>query len=238
MKTILITGGSRGIGRAMVELFSERGYYVAFTYKSSDELAEALSKKTGALAIKADSAIAEDILKAVETVQNKLGMIEILINNAAVSSFSLFTDVALKDWRAMFSVNVDAAFLYTKAVLPDMIKNRRGRIINISSMWGVVGSSCEVCYSATKAALVGMTKALAKEVGPSQITVNCIAPGMIDTDMNASLSSEDVKAIADETPLMRIGSPREVAEAALFLSGEGASFITGQVLGVNGGLVV
>ena len=238
MKTVLITGGSRGIGRAMVELFSERGYSVAFTYKNSDVSADELSKKTGALAIRADSAVESDVISAVEAAKNKLGMIEILINNAAVSSFSLFTDIALRDWKEMFSVNVDGAFTYTKAVLPDMIKNHCGRIINISSMWGVVGSSCEVCYSATKAALIGMTKALAKEVGPSGITVNCIAPGMIDTDMNKALSAEDVKAIAEEAPLMRIGTPREVADAALFFAGEGASFITGAVLGVNGGLVI
>lgn len=238
MKTVLITGGSRGIGEAMVELFSERGYSVAFTYKNSDALARELSAKTGALAIKADSALEEDVLKAVDTVHEKLGMIEILINNAAVSSFSLFSDIAVSDWRSMFSVNVDGAFLYTKAALSDMIKNHKGRIINISSMWGVTGSSCEVCYSATKAALIGMTKALAKEVGPSGITVNCIAPGVIDTDMNSMLSKEDLEALVDETPLMRIGSAREVAEAALFLSGDGASFITGQVLGVNGGFVI
>ena len=238
MKTVLITGGSRGIGRAMVELFSERGYSVAFTYKNSDAQASALSEKTGALAIKADSSKEEEILRAVETVRKNLGAVEILINNAAVSAFSLFTDISLDDWREMFSINVDGAFLYTKAVLGDMIKNHFGRVINVSSMWGIVGSSCEVCYSATKAALIGMTKALAKEVGPSGITVNCIAPGMIDTDMNASLSEEDVRAIADETPLMRIGTPREIAEAALFLAGDGAAFITGQILGVNGGLVV
>ena len=167
-----------------------------------------------------------------------LGNIEILINNAAVSFFSLFSDIELSDWRDMFSVNVDGAFLYTKAVISDMIREHNGRIINISSMWGVTGSSCEVAYSATKAALIGMTKALAKELGPSGITVNCIAPGMIDTDMNASLSREDIEAIAEETPLMRIGTPSEVADVALFLAGDGASFITGQILGVNGGYVI
>ncbi len=238
MSTVLITGGSRGIGKAMVELFSERGYSVAFTYKNSDSLAKELSEKTGALAIKADSSVEGEVIKAVEAVKKRLGVIEVLINNAAVSSFSLFSDVSLDEWRAMFSVNVDGAFLYTREVLPDMIKNHSGRIINISSMWGVTGSSCEVCYSATKAALIGMTKALAKEVGPSKITVNCIAPGMIDTDMNSSLSSEDIKTIEESTPLMRIGTPREIAEAALFLSGDGALFITGQVIGVNGGLVI
>lgn len=238
MKTVLITGGSRGIGKAMVELFCLRGYSVAFTYKSSYDAARELSERTGALAIKADSRIESEIFNAVEIARKKLGNIEILINNAAVSSFSLFTDVTTDAWRDMFSVNVDGAFLYTKAVLTDMIKNHSGRIINVSSMWGITGSSCEVCYSTTKAALIGMTKALAKEVGPSGINVNCIAPGMIDTEMNAHLSKEDIKAFADETPLMRIGTPHEVAEAALFLAGYGASFITGQILGVNGGFVI
>lgn len=238
MKTVLITGGSRGIGAAAVRLFAEKGYKVAFTYKSSKEEAERLSSEVGALAIQADSASEKDILRAVKEVQEKLGNVEILINNAAVSSFSLITDLSLSEWRDMFSVNIDAAFLYSKAVLPSMINNKSGRIINISSMWGLVGASCEVCYSSTKAALIGFTKALAKEVGPSGITVNAIAPGLIDTDMNASLSPEDKAAICEETPLMRMGAGEEVARAALFLASEDAAFITGEVMNVSGGLVV
>ena len=238
MKIALITGGSRGIGRAMVELFCQAGYSVAFTYKSNHTAAEELSARTGALAIAADSAAPEDVERAVRTVEEKLGNVNILINNAAVSSFSLFTDLTLDDWRTAFATNVDGAFLYSRLVLPSMIRNHSGRIINISSMWGQVGSSCEVHYSATKAALIGMTKALAKEVGPSGITVNCIAPGAIDTDMNSALSDEDMRALKDETPLMRIGTPKEVAAAALFLAGDDAAFITGAVLNVNGGLVV
>lgn len=238
MKVALITGGSRGIGRAMVELFSEAGYRVAFTYKSSNTAAEELAARTGALAIAADSSIPADVERAVKTAEETIGNVDILINNAAVSSFSLFTDLTIEDWRASFATNVDGAFLYSKLVLPSMIRNHSGRIINISSMWGEVGSSCEVHYSATKAALIGMTKALAKEVGPSGITVNCIAPGVIDTDMNAALSDDDLSVLKDETPLMRIGTPREVAAAALFLAGDDAAFITGAVLNVNGGLVV
>jgi len=238
MRTVLITGGSRGIGAAMVRLFSERGYRVAFTYNKSREAASLLSEQTGALAIRADSASESEIMNAVKKVEEKLGNIEILINNAAVSSFSLITDVSSEDWRRMFSINVDAAFLYSKYTLPSMIRNRFGRIINVSSMWGIVGSSCEVCYSTTKAALIGFTKALAKEVGPSQITVNAIAPGLIDTDMNASLSEEDKAAVADETPLMRIGAPDEIAEAAFFLASDRAGFITGDVMNVSGGFVV
>lgn len=238
MKTVLITGGSRGIGAATVRKFSSEGYKVAFTYKNSKEAAESLSRETGALAIAADSASETDILNAVKLVEEKLGNVEILINNAAVSSFSLITDVTLDAWREMFSVNIDAAFLYSKAVLPAMIREGFGRIVNVSSMWGTVGSSCEVCYSATKAALIGFTKALAKEVGPSKITVNAIAPGLIDTDMNASLTEEDKAAICDETPLMRMGKAEECADAIFFLASDSAAFITGEIMNISGGLVV
>ena len=238
MKTVFITGGSRGIGRAMVKLFSERGYSVAFTYNSSESQANELSLLTGALAIKADSSSEKEVKNAVKIAKEKLGNIEILINNAAVSSFSLFTDITLEEWNKIFSVNVNGAFLYSRELLGDMINNKCGRIINVSSMWGITGSSCEVHYSATKAALIGMTKALAKEVGPSGITVNCIAPGVIDTDMNKSISPEDIDTLKNETPLMRIGSPEEIAEAAFFLAGDGAAFITGAVLNVNGGYLI
>lgn len=237
MKTVLITGGTRGIGREMVKKFTEAGYAVAFTYRSSDAMAEELSLATGALAIKADSRSESDVASAVKKIEEKFGNVNILINNAAVSSFSLFTDISAEAWRDMFATNVDGAFLYSKAVLPAMINDKWGRIINISSMWGVVGSSCEVHYSATKAALIGMTKALAKEVGPSGITVNAIAPGLIDTDMNASLSEEDINEVVDSTPVMRIGMPEDVASAALFLASDAASFITADVLNVSGGLI-
>jgi len=238
MKTVLITGGSRGIGRAMVRLFSERGYSVAFTYKSSDNEARKLSLATGALALKADSTCESEVLAAVKAVEEKLGCVDILINNAAISSFFLFTDISLSEWQRTFDVAVTGAFLYSKATLPSMIRKKSGRIINISSMWGITGSSCEVHYSAAKAALIGMTKALAKEVGPSGITVNCIAPGVIDTDMNKALSEDDMNALKEETPLMRIGTPEEVAESALFLASEKAAFITGAVLNVNGGYLI
>ena len=238
MKTVLITGGSRGIGRAMVEVFSRKGYSVAFTYKVSHNAANELSVATGAIAICADSEVESEISKAVELVEKKLGNIDILINNAAVSSFSMINDISIEEWRRTFAVNVDAAFLYTKAVLHGMIQNRCGRIINISSMWGEVGSSCEVHYSASKAALVGMSKALAKELGPSGITVNCIAPGIINTEMNSAVSDEVMASLIDETPLMRIGTPDDVAKAALFLASDDAEFITGAVLDVNGGFVI
>lgn len=238
MKTVLITGGSRGIGRAMVELFCENGYEVAFTYKNSENQAKSLAESTGALAIAADSASEADVVAAVALAEKELGHIDCLINNAGVSSFSLFTDLTLEDWNNHMAVNLTGAFLYSKAVIPGMVSKKSGRIINITSMWGVVGSSCEVHYSTAKAGLIGMTKALAKELGPSGITVNAIAPGLIDTDMNSALSEEDIKAVAEETPLMRIGLAREVAQAALFLASDSASFITGEIMNVSGGYIV
>ena len=238
MKNILITGGSRGIGKAMVKAFSDKGYKVAFTYKSSLEDAESLSKETGALAIMADSAKENDVVKAVSTAANTLGGIDILINNAGISSFSLLQDLTLTEWNECMSVNLTSAFLYSREVIPYMLRSHEGRIINISSMWGLVGASCEVHYSAAKAGLIGFTKALAKELGPSGITVNAIAPGVIDTDMNSHLSGEDMKELSDETPVGRIGNAEEIAKAAIYLSSDDASFITGAVLNISGGLVI
>jgi 3-oxoacyl-[acyl-carrier protein] reductase len=211
---------------------------VAFTYRSSEAVAVELAEQTGALAIMADSRSESDVRSAVEATLSAYGRIDCLINNAAISSFSLFTDITLEDWNDMISVNLTGAFLYSKLVIPDMLKRKSGRIINITSMWGLVGASCEVHYSAAKAGLIGMTKALAKELGPSGITVNAIAPGVINTDMNERLSAEDRECLIDSTPLMRIGEVADVAEAALFLAGEGASFITGDVLNVSGGYVI
>ena len=238
MKTVLITGGSRGIGSEMVRLFAKEGYSVAFTYKSSEDVAKTLADETGALAIKADSACESDVISAVDATIREFGRIDCLINNAAISSFSVFTDLTLEDWNNIVSVNLTGAFLYSKQVIPDMLKRKQGRIINISSVWGLVGSSCEVHYSVTKAGLIGMTKALAKELGPSGITVNAIAPGVIETDMNKQLSDDDIALLRDETPLMRIGTPGDVARGALFLASDNASFITGEVLNVSGGFVI
>ena len=238
MKTVLITGGSRGIGRAMVELFAARGYSVAFTYKNSENEALMLAKEIGAIPIKADSAVESEVNYAVNKTVELFGAIDCLVNNAGVSSFSLFTDLTLEEWNKCLSVNLTGAFLYSKAVIPSMVSKKQGRIINITSMWGIVGSSCEVHYSTAKAGLIGMTKALAKELGPSGITVNAIAPGVIETDMNKCLSDEDKSVLCDETPLMRIGLAKEIAEAAYFLAGDGASFITGDVMNVSGGFIM
>ena len=238
MRSVLITGGSRGIGRAMVELFAAEGWQVAFTYLRSEEEAKALSEKTGALAIRADAESESEILASVAEAEAAFGGIDCLINNAAISGFSLLTDVSTEEWNRFIRINLTAPFLYSRAVLPAMIRKHEGRILNISSMWGLVGASCEVHYSATKAGLIGFTKALAKEVGPSGITVNAIAPGVIETDMNRALSEEDLSALKEETPVGRLGSPMEVARAALFLAGDGASFITGDVVNASGGFVV
>lgn len=238
MKTVLITGGSRGIGRELVRTFSNSGYNVAFTYKSSVSEAQSLENELGVLAIQADSASEEQVASAVKKTIDTFGKIDCLINNAAISSFSLFTDISLEAWNNMLSVNLTGAFLYSKAVVSDMLKRKAGRIINVTSMWGLVGASCEVHYSAAKAGLIGMTKALAKELGPSGITVNAIAPGVINTDMNAMLTDEDRAALREDTPLMRIGEPSDVASAALFLASDGAAFITGDVINVSGGYVI
>lgn len=238
MKSVLITGGTRGIGRAMVELFSEKGYRVAFTYKSSDGAASAIAEKTGALAIKADSAVKEEIENAAALAIRELSGIDCLINNAGISSFSLFTELEYDTWRECMAVNLDSAFLYSKAVIPGMISRGGGTIINISSMWGLVGSSCEVHYSTAKAALIGMTKALAKELGPSGIRVNAIAPGLIDTDMNSSVRAEDLAELIDATPLMRSGTPEDIAKIAYFLATEDSAFVTGAVINASGGYAV
>jgi 3-oxoacyl-[acyl-carrier protein] reductase len=237
MRSVLITGGSRGIGRAMVELFAAEGWQVAFTYLRSEEEAKALAEKTGALAIRADAESESEILASVAEAESAFGGIDCLINNAAIAGFSLLTDVSTEEWNRFLRINLTAPFLYCRAVLPAMIRRHEGRILNISSMWGLVGASCEVHYSATKAGLIGFTKALAKEVGPSGITVNAIAPGVIETDMNRALSEEDLCALKEETPVGRLGSPMEVARAALFFCSEEAGFITGEILNMSGGFI-
>lgn len=233
-KTVLINGGSRGIGAAIVKAFSKKGYQVFFTYAKSEESARMLANETGATAILADSRREAEIKNAF----SRVGGVDILVNNAAVSSFSLLTDLSSSEWEDLVSLNLTAPFLYCREALPHMIRNKWGRIINIVSMWGETGASCEVAYSATKAGLIGLTKALAKEVGPSSVTVNAVSPGLIDTEMNARLSPEDRSALIEETPLSRIGSAEDVANAVLFLASDESSFITGDVLRVNGGFLI
>ena len=235
---VFIIGGSRGIGAETVRLFCDKGYRVAFTYAKADDAAMALADETGALAIKADSLYRADMDTAIDRFHTEVGFVDILISNAAVSEIGLFTDMTEAAWDRMRAINLDSPMYYTKRLLPDMIAKKEGRIILLSSMWGLVGASCEVGYSVTKAALIGFAKALAKEVGPSGITVNAIAPGLIDTEMNASLDEETRRALCDDTPLCRMGTPADVARVALFLAEEGGAFITGQVISPNGGMVI
>ena len=237
-KNVFVNGGSRGIGRAVCEMFAEEGARVAFTYLHSEDEAKALASKIGGLAIRADSRLSSEVHSAFSYAEQKLGFIDTLVNSAAKSEFRLFTDIDDCAWRDMMAVNLDGYFYYIREALPAMIREKKGRIINISSMWGQVGASCEVHYSASKAAVIGLTKALAKEVGPSGITVNCVAPGVIDTDMNRALSDADRQALTEETPLGCMGTPEDVARCVLFLAGEGGRFITGQVLAPNGGFVI
>ena len=238
IKTVLITGGSRGIGESAVKAFSKSGYNVAFTYKNSAEKAELLACECGALAIRADASVADEIREAAIKTEKKFGAIDVLINNAGISKTGLVTDMSDEELSEIFSVNTLGAFHAVRAVLPGMIRRKSGVIINVSSIWGITGASCEVAYSASKAALIGMTKALAKEAGPSGIRVNCVAPGVIKTEMNAGFSPEDISVLCDETPLGRIGVPEEIADLFIYLSSDSASFITGQVISPNGGLVI
>ncbi len=235
---VLITGGSRGIGRAIVERFAREGHEIAFIYKASHDAAEATAKECGALAICADVSQAREARRAVSEAYDALGGIDVLINNAGIAQIKMLTDITDEDWKAMLDTNLSSAFYMSRAVLPHMIHQKSGRIINIGSMWGKTGASCEVHYSASKAGLRGLTMALAKEVGPSGITVNAIEPGVIATDMNTCLDEETLRELCNETPLCRIGEPRDVAALAYFLASSDADFITGQVIGVDGGYAI
>lgn len=238
MAHILVTGGSRGIGAAMVEKFTANGNRVSFTYLKSASAADTLAERTGAHGLRADSRDPEAIREAVREACAEDGPVDVLVNNAGISSFRLFDEITTEEWREMFSVHVEGAFHFIQSVLPDMIHRKAGKIINIASIWGMTGASCEVHYSAAKAALIGMTHALAKELGPSGITVNCVAPGVVDTDMNRALTPDDYRALCDETPLGRIATPGEIADSVLFLASPAADFITGQVLSPNGGICI
>lgn len=232
MKHVLITGGSRGIGATAVQAFTKTGYAVSFFYKESQEAAQELSQQTGAFALRCDVTDSAAVQQAICS----LPPVDILINNAGVAHYGLISQISYEDWRRLFSVNVDGIFHCVRAVLPAMLQKQDGCIINLSSMWGQTGASCEVAYSASKGAVIAMTKALAKELGPSNIRVNCVCPGVIETDMVSHLGKDVLTALAQETPLGRNGSPQEVAESLLYLAE--ARFVTGQILAVNGGFVV
>ena len=235
MKTVLVTGGSRGIGAAIVRALTAKGWQVAFCYRSSHEAAQQLSDETGAIAIPCDVTDSGQVRAMVTEAVRRLSHIDLLVNNAGVAFQGLLTDMTDDDWHFVLDTSLSAAFYTCRAVIPGMVSRRAGCIINISSIWGRVGASCEAAYSAAKAGLIGLSKALAKELGPSGITVNCLCPGVIQTDMLACYTPEDLAALADETPLCRLGTPEDVAAAVCWLAEDAAGFITGQVIGVDGG---
>ncbi len=238
MKRVLITGGSRGIGRACVEYFSNSGYKVAFVYANNDGAAMDCANTFGAYAIKADISKSRDADRAVNEAIEHLGGLDILVNNAGIAQIKLFTDITDEDYDRMLSTNLSGAFYVTREAVKPMISQKWGRVINVGSMWGKCGASCEVHYSASKAGLRGMTMALAKELGPSGITVNCVEPGVIDTDMNATLDEMTLSELCDATPMCRIGTPEDIAALVGFLASDNASFITGQTIGVDGGYAI
>ena len=236
-RCVLISGGDRGIGAAAARAFWQAGYRVAVLYHTHAEAAAALEKELpGLLAVQCDVASRASCEVAFHTVEQAVGHVDVLVSNAGIAQQKLFTDITPEEWQHMLDVNLSGAFHLCQLALPGMIRRKAGRILTVSSMWGQTGGSCEVHYSAAKAGLIGLTKALAKEEGPSGITVNCVAPGVIDTDMMAAFTAEDKAALAEETPVGRLGSADEVAQLLVFLAGESAGYITGQVLCVDGGM--
>lgn len=242
-KAAFVTGGSRGIGRAVVCRLAAEGYAVGINYLRSREQAEALAAElreqgVGALAVRADVADREAVTGAVRRVEEALGPVTALVNNAGIAQNDLFQDTPEELWRRMFAVHADGAFHTIQAVLPHMLHEKAGGIVNISSIWGLRGASCEVAYAASKAAVIGLTRSLAMELAPSHIRVNCVAPGVIATDMVKGLGEETMASLVDQTPAGRLGSPEDVARAVAFLLREDADFITGQVLTVDGGFIL
>ena len=235
MKKVIITGGSRGIGRACVDIFSQNGDAVAFIYCSNDEAAKECSEETRAHSIKADLSNPDEAEWAYNKAVEYLGGVDILVNNAGISVSGLITDMTDDEWIHVMNTNLSSAFYMTREATRDFVKQQSGVIVNVGSVWGRCGASCEAAYSASKAGLRGLTLSLAKELGPSGIRVNCVEPGVIDTDMNACYDDDDIADLCEQTPLYRIGDPAEVAELIYFLASEKASFITAQIIGVDGG---
>ena len=237
MKTAIVTGASRGIGREIAKELAKQGIKVIANYNKSDQQAKELQKEIPEIDIfKADVSKRNEVKQMVEYTINKYGKIDILINNAGIAETKLFTDVTDEDWNKIINTNLYSAFCVTQEVLPNMIHNKNGCIINISSIWGLVGSSCETIYSISKAGIDSMTKSLAKELGPSNIRVNSIAPGFIDTDMNKQYTKEDIEAIKEDIPLGKLGLPSNISKCVNWLIED--NYTTGQIISVNGGWVI
>lgn len=237
-KTAIITGASRGIGKAIAYKLAEDGFIPVINYRTHKFEAEKIAEETGGFAYCADVSDKIAVDNMIRETMMKTGSIDVLVNNAGISVSGLFIYITPEQEDTIWKVNVQGTFNCTRSVLPFMINAKSGKIINVSSMWGQVGASCEVHYSASKAAVIGFTKALAKELGPSGINVNCVAPGVILTEMNAAYSEETMENLKNEAPLERLGKPEDIAETVSFLASEKSSFITGQVLGVNGGFII
>ncbi len=241
-KTALVTGASRGIGAAAALALAQQGLDIAVHYHQNRQGAEQTAEHCQAFGVRAelfacDVADSAAVAQMYSEIRSQMGTPLILVNNAGVDSFGLLTDTTDDEWRRVMGADLDGVFYCCRAVIPGMVHEKYGRIINISSMWGVSGASCEAVYSAAKAGVIGLTKALAKELGPSGITVNAVAPGVIRTDMNARHSAETMASLCEETPVGRLGEPEDVAAAVAFLASEAAGFITGQVLGADGGFL-
>jgi 3-oxoacyl-[acyl-carrier protein] reductase len=232
---VLVTGGSRGIGAAIVKLFSDRGNKVAFVYNKSDDAAESIASQCGAYKIKADISDFAQAEKAFADAVSLLGSVDVLINCAGIALIAQICDTDAEKWARVINTNLSSAYAMSRAASVEMVRNKNGVILNVGSVWGRVGASCESAYSASKAGLRGLTMALAKEVALSGVRVNCVEPGVIDTEMNASLGEETLNAICEDIPLGRLGKAEEVAELLYFLAGDNAKYITGQVIGIDGG---
>jgi len=243
-KTVFITGASRGIGAATAVYFARNGYDVGINYLNNKECAEKVAQKVRVLGQKAeiyqgDVADFEQMKSVIAGCTDELGPISVVVNNAGIAQQKLFTETSPDEWRRMFSVNIDGMYNVLHAVLPQMINQKSGSVVNVSSMWGISGASCEVAYSAAKSAVIGLTKALAQELAPSGIRVNCVAPGLIDTEMNSNLTEEELYGVIEEIPLGKIGKAEDVARAIFFMADDEFSpFTTGEVLNVNGGMVI
>ncbi len=242
-RTAVITGSSMGIGAAIAQELSNENMNIVINYNKSKEqalklLSELREQGTQAIAIKADVSKYDEAINLINTAINELGKIDILVNNAGISCQKLFTDMLPDDFENIFRVNLYSMFYCTQVAVKDMLKRHYGKIINISSIWGITGASCEVAYSSSKAAVIGFTKSLAKELGPSNINVNCVAPGVIQTDMNKFLSEYELEELINNTPLCRVGHPCEIAKTVKFLVSPDADFITGQVISPNGGFLI